>query len=210
MRPFVFQRAGGQWPEGATLLHLYVQADLSRNPELAALVRDARQALEGFPLSHVDDPWLHITVDQITDQIAADIPQDERDLLVRELSKRLREVEPFDLMVGSVLSSRFGVIADLHPDGPLVGLHDAVRDTVREVRGDEAVLYPWGVQHLTVSYAVQEADSDEAQRLLRRVRPGHAPLHVDTVHLVDVTADSQAKTITWQHLAEIPLGNPDA
>ncbi len=209
MRPFIFQRADGKWPEGATLLHLYLKVDVSRNPELAALVQGARKALEGFPLSHVADPWLHITVDQITDQIASEIPQDERDLLVAELAKRLCEVEPFDLMVGSVLSSRFGVIADLHPDGPLVDLHHVVRSTIRDVRGDEAVRYPWGVQHLTISYAVQEADSDEAQRRLRRVRPGHAPLHVDAVHLVDVTADSTAKTITWEHLREILLGRRD-
>lgn len=67
-----------------------------------------------------------------------------------------------------------------------------------------AVGYPWGVQDLTVAYA--HADSDAAQRILRRVRPSHAPLHVEAVHLVDVTADAQAKTVTWQHLAAIPLG----
>ena len=98
-----------------------------------------------------------------------------------------------------------GVIADLHPDEQLADLHRAVRGAIRTVRGDEAVRYPWGLQHLTISYAREEASSDEVQRILRRVRPGHAPLHVDAVHLVDVNADSAAKTITWEHLAAIPL-----
>lgn len=31
-------------------------------------------------------------------------------------------------------------------------------------------------------------------------------MRVDAVHLVDVTADAQAKTITWDHVATIPLG----
>ncbi|MEU7647291.1 hypothetical protein [Streptomyces huasconensis] len=35
------------------------------------------------------------------------------------------------------------------------------------------------MQHLTISYAHAEADSDQAQRCLRRVQLGHAPLHVD-------------------------------
>jgi len=52
----------------------------------------------------------------------------------------------------------------------------------------------------------EEASSDDAQRILRRVRPSHAPLHVTEVQLVDVTADSAAKTITWERLATIPLG----
>jgi hypothetical protein len=51
----------------------------------------------------------------------------------------------------------------------------------------------------------EEASSDDAQRILRRVRPSHAPLHVTEVQLVDVTADSTAKTITWETMAEIQL-----
>ncbi|WP_175308957.1 hypothetical protein [Streptomyces lunaelactis] len=66
--------------------------------------------------------------------------------------------------------------------------------------------YPWGVQHLTISYANGEASSDEAQRLLRRVRPSHVLLRIDAVYLVDVFADPQAKSITWDDLARIPLG----
>lgn len=55
-----------------------------------------------------------------------------------------------------------------------------------------------------------EADSDAAQRLLRRVRPSHAPLHISTVHLVDVTAQTanESKTVTWDRLATIALGKP--
>lgn len=48
----------------------------------------------------------------------------------------------------------------------------------------------------------------QIQRRVRRVRPSHAPLHIDSVHLVDVTADDTAKTITWDHVAAIPLGSP--
>jgi hypothetical protein len=99
-----------------------------------------------------------------------------------------------------------GVIADLHPDEELTALHQEVREAIREVLGDDAVRYPWSTQHLTLAYAHAEADSDEVQRRLRRVRPSHASLHIDAVHLVDVTADSTAKTITWDHLAAIPLG----
>jgi hypothetical protein len=55
-----------------------------------------------------------------------------------------------------------------------------------------------------------EASSDDAQRLLRRVRPSHTPLRIDAGHLVDVTADSEAEIITGEHLAEIPLGEPAA
>jgi hypothetical protein len=68
------------------------------------------------------------------------------------------------------------------------------------------VCHTWGLQHLTIAYAREEASSDNAQRILRRVRPSHALLHVTEVQLVDVTADGTAKTITWKRLATIPLG----
>jgi hypothetical protein len=34
----------------------------------------------------------------------------------------------------------------------------------------------------------------------------HALPHVDEVHLADVRADHDARQITWEHLARIPLG----
>ncbi|ATL32769.1 hypothetical protein KY5_7751c [Streptomyces formicae] len=124
-----------------------------------------------------------------------------------ELGARLADFSPFEVQVGSLLSYHSGVIADLHPDDGIVALHRAVREAIRAVRGDEAVRYPWGVQHLTVAYASGAVSSDDAQRLLRRVRPSHASLHVTEVQLVDVTANSPAKTITWERLATIPLGS---
>lgn len=104
-----------------------------------------------------------------------------------------------------------GVIADLAPDENLAALQTAARAGTRAALGDEACRYQWGLQHLTTAYAHAEADSDAAQRILRRVRPSHAPLHVDRVHLVDVTAqtDTASKTVTWKRLATIALEEPN-
>ncbi len=143
MQPITFRRGRQEWDKRSpSLLHVYITVDLGRQPELAALVRGARDVLGGFPLSHVQDRWLHITLDQITDQPAALIPPSERDVLAAELTTALSAVEPFDLMVGSLLSSRYGVIADLHPDEHLAALHRRVRDTIRTVRGEAAVHTP--------------------------------------------------------------------
>ncbi|WP_181810979.1 2'-5' RNA ligase family protein [Streptomyces ipomoeae] len=160
-----------------------------------------------FPITCVEDRWLHITVDQITDRVGAEITPPERDALVAELGKRLVDVEPFEIMIGSLESYATGGIADVHPDEPLNDLHTTVRAAIQAVRGPNATGYPTKVPHLTLGYAAEECDSDQVQRKLRNgVRPGHAPMRVDAVHLVDVTADAQAKTITWEHVASIPLG----
>ncbi|KPI02954.1 hypothetical protein OK074_5104 [Actinobacteria bacterium OK074] len=166
-----------------------------------------RVVLREFPITCVEDRWLHITVDQITDRVGAEITQAERDALVAELGMRLADVEPFDIMIGSLESYATGVIADVHPDEPLNDLHTTVRAAIQTVRGPNATGYPTKVPHLTLGYAAEECDSDQVQRKLRNeVRPGHAPMHIDAVHLVDVTADAHAKTITWDDVARIPLG----
>ncbi|MFF1422050.1 2'-5' RNA ligase family protein [Streptomyces sp. NPDC058280] len=206
MKPFIFKHADDLWPEADTLLHVYLGIDSDRDRALTTLVTRANEALKDFPLTPVPLPWLHVTIDQITDRHAALIPQHERDALVGELTKQLADFAPFEVQVGSLLAYHSGVIADLHPDEQLAALHHTVREAIRTVRGDDAVRYPWSLQHLTISYAREEASSDDAQRILRRVRPSHAPLHVTEVQLVDVTADSTAKTITWERLATIPLG----
>ncbi|MFG3043152.1 hypothetical protein ACGFYZ_40270 [Streptomyces sp. NPDC048330] len=210
MKPFEFKAGDQPWQTG-TLLHWYAEVDWSdpTHQALKDLVTTSNQALldAGFPITPVELQWLHITVDQISipaDQISAE----SRRRLVEEVSDQLVGIEPFTVTVGSLLSYHSGIIADLSPDEELAALHAAARSGTRAALGDEACRYTWGLQHLTTAYAHAEADSDAAQRILRRVRPSHAPVHVGAVHLVDVTARTrdQSKTVTWDRLATISLG----
>lgn len=208
MRAFNFKQGTASWDSG-TLLHWYIEVDWDdpRHDALAQLVRDSNRNLlgAGFPITPVEHHWLHITVDQIS-KPAHLIGQAERDRLVAAVTRRVVNIAPFTIMIGSVLSYASGTIADTYPDHELAALHTAARDCTRATLGDDACQYEFGIQHLTTAYAYAEADSDAAQRLLRRVRPSHAPLHVNAVHLVDVTADPQAKTITWEDVTRVPLG----
>lgn len=62
VKEFVFQRGTTIWPEGETLWHVYATARLDHDTALASLVAGCRSALDGFPLTMVDDQWLHITI----------------------------------------------------------------------------------------------------------------------------------------------------
>lgn len=206
MKPFTFVHGRGSWPAGDTVLHVYVVPDLDRDRALAALIDGAGRALSGWPVALVEPRWLHITLDQITGRPASAIGHAERATLVERLTTALADVRPFEVQVGSLLSYHSGVIADLDPDEPLDHLHQQVRSAIGSACGHDATRYEWGVQHLTVAYATGQADSDAAQRALRRVRPSHAALHIGRVQLVDVAADPDNRTITWDALAAIPLG----
>lgn len=202
-----FMHGSKQWPDGLKLLHVYALVDLERNPRLAQLIAAQRAALADFQLAFVEDQWLHITLAQIVGHSADSLSAAQRDELVSGLTERLRNMEPITVMVGSCLSYRTGTIYDLSAAGPLVEVGRQVREVVEEVFGPDAGAYDTGVLHLTHAYATGEADSDQVQRKLRRVEPGHAPLAIDAVHLVNVRADNQNKSITWDRpLAQIPLG----
>ncbi|MFG2210489.1 tetratricopeptide repeat protein [Streptomyces sp. NPDC048638] len=203
----IFMHGTKEWPDDLKLLHIYALVDLGRNPRLARLVAAQRAATKEFPLSFVEDRWLHITLAQIVGQSAESLSAEHREALLSELAQQLREVDPVTVMVGSCESYRTGTIYDLSATEALVEVGRRVRKVVEEVFGPEAGAYDTGVLHLTHAYATDEADSDQVQRRLRRVEPGHAPLRIEAVHVVNVRADNQLKTITWDEpLARIPLG----
>jgi hypothetical protein len=209
MKPFVFQHGQDSWEKENSLLHAYVTVDLGRNPDLADLVRGVRTATAGDPLTHVGDEWLHITLYQLSQKSAAEISGEERQALTAELTRQMRSVTPFTITVGSPLAYGTGIIFDLGPDEPLNALRAATTRAFEIVRGPDATVYDTGVLHLTESYASDAVTLEhfhQIHRRLRRVRPSHAPLRIEAIELVDVTASAMEKTITWEAVAPpIPL-----
>ncbi|WP_414169133.1 hypothetical protein ACMATS_25020 [Streptoverticillium reticulum] len=213
MKPFTFQQGNDLWEEGKapSLAHAYVSVDLGRNPELAELVHGIRAATQADPLTHVGDDWFHITLYQLSSRPAAAVTVAERQTLTAELARQMQGIAPFTITVGSALAYGTGIIFDLGPDEPLNELRTAATRAFEVVFGTEATEYETGVLHLTESYASAEVDLDhfhQIHRRIRRVRPSHAPLCVDTVALVDVVANDAEKTITWKTWATIPLIAP--
>ncbi|WP_274036233.1 2'-5' RNA ligase family protein [Streptomyces sp. MMBL 11-1] len=213
MKPFTFQQGKDLWEAGRTpsLLHAYVTVDLGQNPELAELIRGVRNATKDDPLTHVGDEWFHITLYQLSSRHARDVPEAEREALAAELSKQMHSIAPFTITAGSPLAYPTGILFDLGPDEPLNALRTAATRAFELVYGADATTYESGVLHLTESYATAEVSLDhfhQIHRRVRRVRPSHAPLRVDSIELVDVTASSEKKTITWEPIAPpIPLGS---
>jgi 2'-5' RNA ligase len=205
VKPFVFRHGTGKWPAGETLLHVYAIPDLERNPELAVLAQGCRDALAPYPVTFVEDRWLHITLMQIADKFGARYTPAERAELAAALRADLAGFGAFDLTIGSCLAQTTVVMFDVHPDDRIGKLGQTVHETVGRVRGDSALSYNAGVPHMTVGYASGTADNADIQRDLRKVRPGHAPMHIKSVEFVEVTIDPKAKTVTWEQLESIPL-----
>ncbi|ONK13195.1 2'-5' RNA ligase family protein [Streptomyces sp. MP131-18] len=208
MKPFTFQYGGQPWPEGLSALQVYALVDPARDAGLASLIHGCRSAGASFPVTPVDDRWLHITLEQITDQPASDYSPAELDELADSLRSHLADIPPLSLVAGSPIANRAGVLLDLSPDDEVDTLHYRVREAVHNVRGADATNYRVLPAHLTLAYAHEEADSDLLQSRLRRVRPSHAPLTISAVHLVAVQPDHRTKQILWLPLAEIPLAEP--
>jgi len=176
---------------------------------LRTYIRGVREATRHDPLTHVGDEWFHITLYQLSSKAAHDVPEAERQALVAELARQMRSIAPFSITAGSPLAYPTGILFDLGPDEPLNALRTAATRAFEAVYGADATAYETGVLHLTESYATAEVSMDhfhQIHRRVRRVRPSHAPLGIDSIELVDVTADAQAKTITWDDVARIPLG----
>ena len=106
MKPFTFQQGQNLWEaeNAPSLLHAYVTVDLGRHPELTELIDGVRAATKDDPLTHVDDPWFHITLYQLSQKPASEIPEEERQALVAALTEQMKAIAPFTITVGSPLA----------------------------------------------------------------------------------------------------------
>jgi hypothetical protein len=206
MKAFTFKRAGVPWPAGMTLLHVYVVADLARNPELAGLVASSRAALDGMPLGHVGDDWLHVTLCQIrtpADQVDAA----GRTAIAREVSLRLAGLKPFQVSVGSPFGAPTGVLFEIAEGaGALDDVRRKVAAGAAAACGLDAVDGHTSSLHMSESYARADADDEEIARRLAPLRDTYAPLRVDRVELVDVAIRQEDKAVGWTQVAAIGLG----
>lgn len=206
---------GGRiWPPGWTRLHAYLLPELRHDHGLAQLVAGCRTTVAAFDfLAPVPDAWLHVTVQPVMGVPAAEIGPGDRDKLVARLTDALADVPAFTLTAGSPQASITVVLADLDgdlPGQPLHTVHGRTRAAIEDVLGPSALAYDALPGHLTLAYATGAGDSGQVQAALRkRVRPGHAPLTVRAVHLVDVAQDVRGSAYRWTPIARVPLAHPE-
>ncbi|MGW4527878.1 2'-5' RNA ligase family protein [Amycolatopsis sp. NPDC004378] len=197
------------WPPGQRVLQLYVLPDLSRDHELAALIAGCRDVFTEFAAIDrpVPDDCLHVTVQPIG--LGADEPvsPQARQALIAELAAAFATAPAFTTQVGSVLAYGTGVVADLHDDPPFDDLVERARTAITAVCGPDAATYDTRPAHMALAYAHGEQETDPVGRALRRVRPSHAPMTVDAVHLVDVEQVPEQCLFRWTPVHTFPLAN---
>lgn len=199
------------WPPGHRELQLYVLPDLERDRELAHLAAASREVLAKFPATAkpLPDEWLHMTLQPIFHGRHADtVDELTRKALIAELTRVVAEIPAFTMRIGSVLAYHSGAVADTddgQDDALFDNLVDEVRRAVTAVCGPEAVTFDTRPAHMAFAYAADTHNSDPVQRLLRRVRPSHAPLTVAAVHLVEVEQRPDLCQFRWTHVDRIPL-----
>jgi len=201
---FTFRQGAAPWPDGQPVLHVYALGDVARSPALAALMTSCRRATATEPLAHIGDDWLHVTLCQVTVPSRA-VGAAQRAALAAAIGRAVAAVTPFTITVTEPVRVRVGVICGL-ADGPLEQVRELVSEAARSVLGPTAVGGDSGGLHMSESYAYGDADDARVDAKLRTVRPRHASVPVDAVHLVDVSADQATKAISWVTLDRIPLG----
>lgn len=196
------------WPPGQRMLQLYVLPDLERDHDLAELIGRCREVLSRFPATDrpIPDMWLHVTIQPINHGIFEPLPAATMLRLVDELAAAFAPVAAFRALVGSPLAYPTGVIADLADDTPFDDLIERSRKAITAVCGPDAATFDTRPAHLTLAYAHAEQDTDLVARALRRgVRPSHAPMTVNAVHLVEVEQVPEQCLYRWTLVQCFPL-----
>ncbi|GAB6902055.1 2'-5' RNA ligase family protein [Kineosporia succinea] len=206
MKPFVFRPAQGPWSSDVSWLFVCLLPDVTRDAALGELLAGCREAMRGFPIATVPDGELRVTLAQVGDATADRIDPAQRAALLEGLRERLAGQQPFEITAGSPLAYATGALLDLE-DEPLQELIGTLRAAIRELRGEAAGTFHPGVTHMTLGYAHGEASTDELARKLRRVRPSHARMRVDSVHLLEVRVSDSG--FGWTKVGSVGLPGRD-
>jgi hypothetical protein len=196
------------WPEGERVLQLYVLPDLHRDRQLAQLTTRCREVLSGFSATDRPIPaeWLHVTIQPINHGIYEPLNNAIQQRLIDELAAVFAPVPAFQTLVGSPLAYPTGAIADLSDDAPFNNLIERAHKVVTTVCGPDAAGFDTRPAHMTLAYAHGEQDTDQVARALRRgVRPSHALMTVDAVHLVEVEQVPELCVYRWTPVHRFPL-----
>jgi len=207
----IFQFGTDPWPDGVALLQLYAPVDLSlpANHQLAELISRWRDAVADDPINFVDDDDLHITLECVTDRIAAEIPAGERAALGESISRALKGVPVYDGWAGSCYCYRSGPLVDVSPAAPLTTeIHQRLRGAVQAVRGADSTGFPVSKAHISLGYGTTDTDTDPISKKLRPIDPSHAPLYIPEIQLVEVSIDQAAGKLTWETVQKFRLDHP--
>lgn len=204
------------WPSTRRVPHLYIVPNLDQNVEADLLLRHCRRVMAGHPATrfHIPRDLLHITVQSIGGDLidlsdGTDILKRERQAdLVASLRTVFDDSRPIDVTLGSPLLYNTGVLMDIDPDDQISALIDRSRRAVASVLGAQAVAVESWPAHMTLCYAIDDHDADDLSRDLRRIRPSHAPLTIDAVHLVDVWQEPHQGVYGWETIETFSLGQP--
>ena len=216
MERFTPRFRGKPWVAGMEVIHAYLLPRAGVDDELLAFTHACRPELQDYPIdpaypAHAGDPGeLHVTIEMVADAPTAEISREEQQTLIVALRKELADVAPFDTEVGPPIGNIAGAVLDVWPDAQAVALQERVRAAIRTTRGDTALQHDGGRLHMSLGYSYDSASSDPLNSRLRAITLRRAPLHVDTLYLLNVrfaiAPDTGGWKLSWEPLAEIPLG----
>ncbi|MEU8542957.1 2'-5' RNA ligase family protein [Streptomyces sp. NPDC048717] len=215
MDAFVPKYQGHPWPSGTGVLHVYALPRPGADDDFLDITRACRPVMGDYPItpqypnSEGDAGLLHLTLEMLADAPTTAYNPPALRQLTDALEQQLADVEPITTMAGPPIGNRAGIVIDVWPDEDIIALTDKIRTAIRQTRGDTALRHSGGRPHISLGYAHAAASSDPLNSRLRAITPRRAPLHIDRVHLLDVTWTLDGHggwRMSWTPIAEIPLG----
>jgi 2'-5' RNA ligase superfamily protein len=181
--------------------HLTIQD----HPELQALVH-AYQALLN-KLSTVDivpTEWLHITTQGVGH--VNDVPDDQREAILRAVSHRLAAVAPVRATFQRPVLHREAVVIPPIDPAPFAAVRHAIRDGIADAWGGDRV--PESAEgfrpHVSAGYINAPSDPASVRGLLNSIDPAPVTITLHTASLIALHRDQ--RMYQWTTVATAPIG----
>jgi 2'-5' RNA ligase len=200
----VESRATAPWPRGRRDLHWHILFD---SDEVRRTLTDPYHELTHMPgLEAVTPEWVHVTVLHMSP--ADDASDAEVDKMIALVREHASHISPFEMQIERPAVGTVALECLARPGEPARELWRRTADAMRQTVGGRwpivpATYYP----HASLAYAGEDAELADRQALkmwLSDHGPEPVTLRAEKLSLVAQWHDG--RHITWDHIADVPLG----
>ncbi|MEU9190290.1 2'-5' RNA ligase family protein [Streptomyces sp. NPDC048484] len=168
---------------------------------LAAEYRSALAPL-GDILTPIPDRWLHLTMQGIG--FVGETKEQDIHAIVDAAHARLATIPAFDLQIGPEVLDPEAVLLQVHPDGPVRAVRNAIRDAIGDVLDEVPEEAEGFTPHISVAYSAGNGTAEPIAQVLadRNLTPAQA--RISSAELIVIHRDNQM--YEWESFAKVPLG----
>ncbi|MFF3399701.1 2'-5' RNA ligase family protein [Streptomyces sp. NPDC002659] len=173
------------------------QSDVHR---FAQSYREALAPVGGLDL--IPDRWLHLTMQGIG--FVGEVDEKDVASIAEAAKRRLAEVPPFDVVLGTPVVDPEAILVPVRPDAPVRAVRDAIRAAIGDVLPEVPERAEGFTPHVSVGYSNGTGAAAPFVEAVAAADIAQAHARITHAELIVINRDN--RMYEWESRAQVTLG----